>query len=109
MGELKKKDAKKPGRQYTCVADLDTNFVLHYNRDMKNVTITLKEEVARWVRIRAAEKDTSVSRLVGDMLMDMMQQEDAYQAAMERFFSQKAVVMRKKGEPLPSREDLYDR
>ena len=35
---------------------------------MKNVTITLKEEVARWARIKAAEKNTSVSRLVGEML-----------------------------------------
>ena len=35
---------------------------------MKNVTITLDEKVARWARIRAAELNTSVSRLLGGML-----------------------------------------
>jgi hypothetical protein len=30
---------------------------------MKNVTITMEEEVARWARIRAAELETSVSRV----------------------------------------------
>jgi hypothetical protein len=37
---------------------------------MKNVTITLDEKVARWARIRAAEEETSLSRLVGEMLRD---------------------------------------
>jgi hypothetical protein len=36
---------------------------------MKNVTITLDEEAARWARIQAAEHNTSVSRLVGEMLL----------------------------------------
>lgn len=38
---------------------------------MKNVTITLDDEVARWARIRAAEQNTSVSRLVGDMFVNL--------------------------------------
>ena len=41
----------------------------------RNMTITLEDEVARWARIKAAEKDTSVSRLVGDMLKEKMQDE----------------------------------
>ena len=45
---------------------LDTKFVLHYIFVMKNVTITLDEEVARWARVMAAEQNTSVSRLVGE-------------------------------------------
>jgi hypothetical protein len=45
-----------------------TIFVLHYSCVMKNVTITLDEEVARWARILAAEHNKSVSRLVGEML-----------------------------------------
>jgi hypothetical protein len=44
---------------------------------MKKVTITLDEEVARWARIRAAEQNTNVSRLVGGMLKEKMQEEDA--------------------------------
>lgn len=45
---------------------------------MKNVTITLEEEVARWARIKAAHLDTSVSRLVGEMLKEKMEQEQSY-------------------------------
>ena len=45
---------------------------------MKNVTITLDDEVAHWARIRAAEKNTSVSRLVGNLLKEKMQEETDY-------------------------------
>ena len=76
---------------------------------MKNVTITLEEEVARWARIRAAEQNTSVSRLVGEMLREHMQRESDYEAAMRRFLARKPVAMRKPGEPLPTREELHDR
>lgn len=36
-------------------------------RRLRNVTITVDDEVARWARVRAAEEDTSVSHLVGDL------------------------------------------
>jgi len=42
---------------------------------MRNVTITLEEEVALWIRIEAAKQETSVSRLVGEMLREHMQTE----------------------------------
>ena len=29
---------------------------------MKNITVTLPEDLARWVRVRAAENERSVSR-----------------------------------------------
>jgi plasmid stability protein len=35
---------------------------------MKNVTITLPEDTARWLRIKAAEDDRSVSRWIGELL-----------------------------------------
>ena len=48
---------------------------------MKNVTITMDDAVADWVRIEAAKRNTSVSRLVGEMLLETMQREDAYARA----------------------------
>ena len=39
---------------------------------LRNVTVTLEEDVARWARIEAARRDTSVSRLLGEMLKDRM-------------------------------------
>ena len=76
---------------------------------MKNVTITLDEEVALWARVRAAERDTSVSRLVGEILREHMQHEARYQTAMKRFGSIKPRRLRKRGSPLPCREELHDR
>ena len=49
---------------------------------MKNVTITVDEAALEWVRIQAAKRNTSVSRLVGEMLSEKMRQEDAYSQAM---------------------------
>jgi hypothetical protein len=39
---------------------------------LRNVTVTLEEEVARWARIEAARRDTSVSRLLGALLKERM-------------------------------------
>ena len=44
--------------------------------------------MARWARIRAAEDDTSVSRLVGEMLREKMLAEKSYQMAMDEYLSQ---------------------
>ena len=51
---------------------------------LKNVTITLTEEVAKWARTKAAEQNTSVSKLVGRMLEEKMRQTDEYWTAYEQ-------------------------
>ena len=76
---------------------------------MRNVTISLDEEVARWARLRAAERETSVSRLVGEMLRDRMVTEEGYRAAREQFFAVRPRRLRKPGQPLPIRDELHDR
>jgi hypothetical protein len=74
---------------------------------MKNVTITLEEEVARWARVRAAELDTSVSRLVGQMLKDQMVANQGYDTARRRYLSRKATLISTRA--YPRRVDLHDR
>ena len=88
---------------------IDTKIVLHYYFVMKNVTITLDEEVARWARIIAAEQNTSVSRLVGDLLREKMIAEQNYQIAMQQYLSRPANMLKSPEEKLPAREELYDR
>ena len=83
--------------------------MLHYNCDMKNVTITLDEKVARWARIRAAEQNTSVSRLVGELLYEKMIDEEKYLIAMQQYLSQPPSKLKKSGVKYPSREELHDR
>lgn len=75
---------------------------------MKNVTVTLAEEVALWVRIRAAKENLSVSRFLGDILRQQMIEEKGYEEAMDRFLSRKPLRLSDSG-VYPSRESLYDR
>ncbi|HEV7509427.1 MAG TPA: hypothetical protein VGS07_31420 [Thermoanaerobaculia bacterium] len=74
---------------------------------MKNVTVTLEEEVALWVRVRAAEQNQSVSRYLGNMLRSQMAEEKTYDEAMNRFLSRKPS--RINSETYPAREALYER
>jgi plasmid stability protein len=76
---------------------------------MKNVTITLDEEVAHWARIRAAEQDTSVSRLVGEMLREKMVEEKSYQIARQQYLSRSPKKLKKPAAKYPRREELYAR
>lgn len=48
----------------------------------RNVTVSLEEEVALWARLEAARRDTSVSRLLGDVLKQQMAREKGYRKAM---------------------------
>ena len=76
---------------------------------MRNVTVTLEDDVARWARIRAAEDDTSLSRLIGEMLREKMITEEGYRAAREQFFSIRPRQLRRRGQPLPGRDETHDR
>ncbi|MGC9450180.1 MAG: hypothetical protein ACP5I4_01925 [Oceanipulchritudo sp.] len=76
---------------------------------MKNVTITLEEEVARWARVWAAEHNTSVSRLLGETLKARMQSEQNYGRAQARYFSRKAKPLKGARQNYPKRDAIYER
>ena len=77
-------------------------------RKLKNVTITLEDDVARWARMEAARENTSVSRFVGELLAHRMRQNREYEAAMEGYLSVKPRAI-SKGSQYPRRETLHDR
>jgi len=85
--------------------------VLHYSSVMKarlrNITVTLEEEVARWARMQAAREETSVSRLLGGILKERMTEQDGYQRAMRRALARKPFL-KSDGRYL-SREEVHDR
>ncbi len=58
---------------------------------LKNMTITVPEEVARWARRKAADENTSVSKLVGEMLERQMRMTDEYWQAYERWKKLKPI------------------
>lgn len=74
---------------------------------MKNVTVTMEESVAEWARLEAARRNTSVSRLVGEMLAEKMRRSDSYERAM-----QEALKFHSWGRstgPYLSDDEMYDR
>jgi hypothetical protein len=76
---------------------------------MKNVTVTLEEEVARWAKVWAAEHNTSVSQFLGKLLKDRMLQDERYRRAMKDYLSRKPTNLKKRGSRYPDRAELYER
>jgi hypothetical protein len=73
---------------------------------MKNVTVTMEDSVADWARMEAARRNTSVSRLVGEMLAEKMRRDDAYERAMQEWL-QRDLSFTSDGSPYPKRNTLY--
>jgi len=76
---------------------------------MKNITITLDEKTAAWVRVYAAEQSKSVSRLLGEMLQQRMHELRGYDEAMRRYLGKKPVRFEWARGQRPTREELHDR
>jgi hypothetical protein len=76
---------------------------------MKNITITLDERTAAWVRIYAAERGKSISRLLGEILQERMREVRDYNDAMRRYLSKKPFKFQWEDGKRPTRDDLYDR
>ena len=76
-------------------------------RRLRNITITLEEDVARWARVEAAKQETSVSRLLGRILEERMTQQNEYRRAMRRALGRKPFL-KTEGKCL-SREEAHER
>lgn len=76
-------------------------------RRLRNITMTVEEDVARWARLEAARQEKSVSRLLADILKDRMEETSTYERAMRRALARKPFL-RTDGRYL-SREEAHDR
>jgi len=74
----------------------------------KNVTIRISDEAALWARRKAAEENTSMSRLVGEMLERQMRLTDEYWRAFDHWRSNQPRAPRSAAERL-SREEVHER
>jgi len=72
------------------------------------MTITVSEETALWARRKAAEENTSVSKLVGRMLEEQMRKTDEYWRAYETWKKVKPIKGFDASKRL-SRAELYER
>lgn len=75
----------------------------------RNVTISLDEETARWLRVEAAKQDQSVSRFVGRVLAERRRRVEGYEAARSTFMGRPPRRLRSEGGPLPTREEVHRR
>ena len=74
---------------------------------MKNVTVTMEDTVADWARMEAARRNTSVSRLIGELLAEKMRHDDSYERAMREALEFKSFGA--STGPYLTREETYDR
>lgn len=73
---------------------------------MRNVTVTLDPETARWARIEAARRDMSVSKFLRDLLRERMTRSVEYERSKERYLARRG---KKLGGRLPTRDEVHDR
>ncbi|HVJ10154.1 MAG TPA: hypothetical protein VNC62_01155 [Burkholderiales bacterium] len=73
---------------------------------MKKVTVTLDEDTAKRARFRAAERNMSLSRYVGEVLRRELAATDQYEAAYRAWRKRKPFPLKGLPEPYPKRADL---
>ncbi|MBI5329564.1 MAG: CopG family transcriptional regulator [Betaproteobacteria bacterium] len=76
---------------------------------MRNVTITLDDETADWARVWSATHQTSVSRMLGDLLAQKMRLEERYSASMNAYLSVQPMALAEPGARYPHRDEAHER
>ena len=80
-----------------------------YTVGMKNITLSVDEDVLRNVRRQAAEQNTTVNALVREYLTNLAQQEDRVNLARKKLAELSAQSQGQLGEKTWTRDDLHDR
>ncbi|GLK56363.1 hypothetical protein JOD31_002399 [Methylopila capsulata] len=77
---------------------------------MKNVTISMDDDVLSWVRVEAAKRGESVSRYFATLALERKQQGPhvSQRESLERFLSYPRRDLTRADGTLPSREEIYD-
>jgi hypothetical protein len=76
---------------------------------MKNITVSVDDETYRRARIKAAERDTSVSALVRQFLAELAAGESDRERLLRHERSLRARVTNFSASDRLSRDELYDR
>ena len=95
-------------RGYNSLSVPDALFSCYTAFVSRNVTIRISDEAALWARRQAAEKNTSVSRLVGEMLERQLRLSDEYWRAFDHWKSNRPLAGMGAAERL-SRQDVHER
>lgn len=71
---------------------------------MRNITVALDDDLARWVRVEAAKRDVSVSRFLSDLIEETRRSDLEYRRAMRDYLTREPYID-SGGRPYPSRDD----
>lgn len=91
------------------VGPIDVPFGSRYCENMKNITISVDDDTYRLARVKAAERDTSVSALVKLYLVDLARGEGSFERLAREEKELRARIRDfSAGDRLP-RDQLYER
>lgn len=76
---------------------------------MKNITVSLPDEIYRKARIKAAERDTSVSALVREFLINLGEEESDFEHRKRLQDEVLASIKNFRAGDRLSREEIHDR
>lgn len=76
---------------------------------MRNVTVSLDEETARWARIEAACHDMSMSRFVGQVLRERMTSSEEFERARQSYLNRGPAPLGSGDGSLPGRDEIHRR
>ncbi len=76
---------------------------------MKNITVTVEDDIYRRARVRAAEMDTSVSAQVKQFLEQFAQKETEFERLKKLELTLRTEIGGISASDRLSRDDLYDR
>ncbi len=69
----------------------------------------MDDDLAQWVRVRAAKRDVSVSKLIAELLETLRADERQYDTAMRRYLSRASERTWQSRGDYPTRDSLHDR
>jgi len=92
-------------------ADLSFVGILVHRMETQNVTLAIAKEILSKARLLAVEQCTSLSALMTQMIVDLVDQDDRYRAALERQLAMldQGFAPGSQGTASWTREELHER
>lgn len=75
----------------------------------QNLTVQLDAETIRKARVLAAERSTSISRLVAEEIERLVGKDEAYKRVRDEAIAELMKGYNMGGGPLPTRDELHER
>ena len=75
----------------------------------QNITLSIDKEIIKKGKVLAAQKDTSISKMLSDQLKEIVEREDQYEAAKRDALQALKEGFHLGGRISWKREDLYER